>query len=476
MSSEKTPDSSAKRSWSLVTRLTVWYSLSAFALIIASTAFLYWALTTNLDREDDQFLSDKIDLFEAILRERPGDSAELEREIAQESMEHQQSRLYVRIATPDGRLLRETQGMSEELSPATLSAVTSIATEPGRSVEVESPNGRSFRVLSSLRLGAGGPQYLIQVAMDRTYEEKLLAGYRRYLWLGLGFALALSTFVGYQIARRGLRPIAEITQTALRVRATTLHERIATGGLPTELFELATQFNEMLDRLKSAFDRIAQFSADIAHELRTPVNNLRGEVEVALGKARSPDEYREVLSSSLEECSRLTRLIDSLLFLSRAENPEVQIHKEKLDVGEQLIAIKDFYEAAAVEAGVSLTLNAEDGLFAQLDRALFQRAVGNLLDNALAHTRSGGTVKVEAIGSGHMICVTISDTGCGIAKEHLPRVFDRFFRVDRARCSDSGNSGLGLAIVKSIATLHRGSVTIESEVGKGTSIRLAFPR
>src|SRR5262249_16434652 len=152
-------------------------------------------------------------------------------------------------------------------------------------------------------------------------------------WLVLGIALVVCAFAGYHIARRGLRPLVEITATTRRIRSTTLSERLAGHGLPAELGELAATFNEMLDRLEGAVARLGRFSADIAHELRTPVNHLRGEAEVALSRPRSPEEYREVLGSGLEECVRLTRLIDSLLFLARAEVPETQITLEPLDVG-----------------------------------------------------------------------------------------------------------------------------------------------
>src|SRR5262249_7366571 len=153
-------------------------------------------------------------------------------------------------------------------------------------------------------------------------------------------------------------------ETTRRIRSTTLHERVELAGLPAELSVLAGTFNEMLDRLEESFTRLARFSADIAHELRTPVNNLRGEAEVALGKARAPEEYREVLGSCLEECGRLSRIIDSLLFLARAESPETQIAREWIDVGRELAVVRDFYEAAAGEAGVTLRLAAPQGIVA----------------------------------------------------------------------------------------------------------------
>jgi two-component system heavy metal sensor histidine kinase CusS len=464
-------------SWSLAARLTAWYAGSAFLLILAATGFLYWALLTNLDREDDQFLADKIHILRLFLRDKPHDATPLKQEAEWEWAASQHAQFYVRILDENGRPVIETPGMGEDLAAEVFPPAAAADAEPGSGSEVHSRTGKSFRILAARAMvgDSDGLYRVIQVALDRTYEEDLLAGYRRNLWIVLGTALLLCALVGYRIARRGLRPVAEITEMAARIRSSTLDERIETSGLPAELFALAGTFNDMLDRLEESFNRLSRFSADIAHELRTPVNNLRGEAEVALGKSRSPEEYREVLGSCLEECARLSRIIDSLLFLARAESPETQIAREPLDVGRELAAVRDFYEAAAVEAGVTLRLSCLEGVVVDLDRTLFQRALGNLVANALAHTAAGGAVTVSACRESDAVRVMVTDTGCGIPEAHLPHVFDRFYRVDDARSTASGRVGLGLAIVKTIAGLHHGAATIQSEVGKGTGITLTFP-
>jgi two-component system heavy metal sensor histidine kinase CusS len=457
----------------LAVRLTVWYSLSAFVLVVGSTTFLYWALTTNLDREDDELLLDKVAMFRDMLREHPADSEEIKAEIARESGTRQNGQLYVRFLDASGTVRLETVGMSKELP---LDEVNSLIGDNAgqRGVEFTTRRGRSFRVLRSSP--DADTRTVIDVALDRTYEEDLLAAYRRYLWIALALALGLCSLAGYQLARRGLRPIAEITATARRIRSTHLHERIAAAGLPQELHELAVKFNEMLDRLEDSFQRLARFSADIAHELRTPVNNLKGEAEVALIRPRSADEYREVLGSCLEECGRLSRLIDSLLFLARAENPHMQIAKTAVDVGKELSTVHEFYEAAAQEVGITLAARSQPGIMVDLDRSLFQQAIGNLVVNALAHTNPGGKINLTASANGEGAVVEVSDTGSGIAREHLPHVCDRFYRADPARWAGSAGSGLGLAIVRGIVQLHQGALAIDSEEGRGTTVRLTFPR
>jgi two-component system heavy metal sensor histidine kinase CusS len=469
--SSKNARETAAPPWSLAARLTAWYAGSAFLLILAATGFLYWALVSNLDREDDQFLADKVRLLRALLRDRPEDLRALRQEAEWEWAASQYAQFSVRVLDEYGQPIIETPGMTDVLPPHLFPDPEAADAEPGKGSEVHAPSGKSFQVVA-----ARGPgSRVIQVALDRTHEEELLAQYRRSLWLVLGIALVLCALAGYHIARRGLRPVQEMAQTARRIRSTTLNERLEAGGLPAELSLLAGTFNEMLDRLEESFTRLSRFSADIAHELRTPVNNLRGEAEVALGKPRSPEEYREVLGSCLEECTRLSRLIDSLLFLARAESPQVRISTERVDVARELAAVREFYEAAAAEAGVTLAVSAGDGIGADLDRTLFQRAVGNLITNGLAHTPPGGLVRVTATQNGDALRVEVSDTGRGIPPGHLPHVFERFYRVDDARSAASGGVGLGLAIVKSIAMLHRGAVEIASDPGQGTRVTLVFP-
>ncbi|MGB8919015.1 MAG: ATP-binding protein, partial [Candidatus Sulfotelmatobacter sp.] len=260
-----------------------------------------------------------------------------------------------------------------------------------------------------------------------------------------------------------------------------LRERILPEGYPLELASLASTFNQMLDGLEESFERISRFSTDIAHDLRTPVNNIRGEAEVVLARARSADEYRDVIESCLEEAVRLSDLIGDLLFLARAESPLTQLRRERVNVGELLGGVREYYEASAADGGILLTTKVGDKpVVAELDRTLLQRAVGNLVSNALTHTPRGGVVVLGtnidfSNADFSRIRIEVSDTGVGIPPEALPRVFDRFFRVDSSRSQGSGGTGLGLAIVQSIALLHGGNVEISSQPGQGTRVTLHMP-
>ncbi|MDE3164418.1 MAG: heavy metal sensor histidine kinase [Acidobacteriota bacterium] len=450
----------ARRPGSLALRLAWWYAGSAFLLLLAGTGFLYWKLVQSSNAEDDQYLAEKTNTIRELLREK--DFRTLGWEVEGESTARPAVEVMSRVSTEDGRVVVETTGMSGQLPARDFPA-------DGR-IEYRTVGNRIFRVLSE-----AAPGYRVQVAVEVTLEHNMFAQYREGLLTVLGTGLLLSAMIGFGLARKGIRPVEEIAATMRRIRSSTLNERVGTGGLPAELASLAATFNEMLDHLEEAFGRLARFSSDIAHELRTPINNIRGEVEVTLGKARPPEEYRDVLASALEECQRLSQMIDSLLFLARAENPQTEIRREVLDVGKELSAVREFYDAAAAEAGVRLDLTVAEPIAAPLDRTLFQRALGNLIENALAHTGRGGHIRLEAAREKGTLRVSVADDGCGIPAEHLARVFDRFHRVDPARSKNTGGAGLGLAIVKSVATLHGGDARIESAPGEGTRVSLHVP-
>jgi two-component system heavy metal sensor histidine kinase CusS len=460
----------------LAFRLSAAYSLAGLMLVILATASLYIVLRTELDRSTELFLADKLHVLRTMLRERPDDEDGLREEIELESAARRYQQFYIRLLDEHGVPIMTTPGMAEQLDLAELASRTRGRFE--RSIAMAGRHGRPFRVTSATASVGTPPAHsdTVQIAIDGSQEEELLKRYRLWFWGILLATAVLFPLVGYRIARHGIRPVQEIAATARRITSTNLRERIGSEGYPSELAALAGTFNEMLDRLEESFERISRFSADIAHDLRTPVNNIRGEAEVALARARTPDEYRDVLESSLEEAVRLSELIGDLLFLARAESPLTELHRENVDIGELLTTVRDYYEASATDAGISLVVNdGAEPLNAELDRSLMLRAVSNLVSNAIAHTPPGGTVTLAAAHEDTAIRIEVSDTGVGIPAEALPRVFDRFFRVDPSRSKTSGSTGLGLAIVQGILTLHGGTAEIISQLSRGTRVTLHMP-
>ena len=465
------------RLWrTLAFRLTAGYALAGLVLVVLATASLYLLLVSELEKSTELFLGDKLHVLRTMLLERPDDMDALREEVELETAARRYEHFYIRLLDDRGRPLLTTPGMAEELDLSQLARRT--RGRPGVAIPMTGSHGQAFRVTTAAAPAGSPPTrtMTIQIAVDVSQKEAFLARFRLGFWVIIVGTLAIFPLVGYQIARHGIRPVEEMAATARRISSTHLGERILTEGYPSELASLAGTFNEMLDRLEDSFDRISKFSADIAHDLRTPVNNIRGEAEVALARARTIDEYRDALESSLEESVRLSDLIGNLLFLARTESPTTHLRRESVNVAELLDGVQEYYEASAADGGISLSTRfGDEPVIAELDRTLMQRAVGNLVSNAVAHTQSGGSVVMAASSERAVVRIEVADTGIGIPPEALPRVFDRFFRVDPSRSQASGGTGLGLSIVQGIMLLHGGKVEIVSQPGKGTRVILSMP-
>jgi two-component system heavy metal sensor histidine kinase CusS len=329
---------------------------------------------------------------------------------------------------------------------------------------------RLFSLLTANQM-IDGRSYTIQVAQDRSEDER----FRRKFGALLLLTLALGTFafavIAITVTNRGLRPLREMTGLVARVGPGHLNERLPRVGWPREIQPLAIAFDDMLTRLEDSFTRLSQFSADLAHELRTPVANLLGEAQVALTRARSAEEYREVIESNVAECERLSGIVDNLLFLARAEAADGHVQRTIFDGRSAIEKIAALYEPIAEEQQITISCEGEGEIYA--DPMLFGRAINNLMENALRYTSSGGSIVISITRAPIQFEISVKDTGCGIAREHLPRVWDRFYRADSSR--SSSGVGLGLALVKSIADLHGGSATVKSEVNRGTTITITFP-
>jgi two-component system heavy metal sensor histidine kinase CusS len=466
-------------SWcqSITARLALLYTLSAFATLTLATIFLYWVLRTNLELDENQFLADKINVIRDILSNHPSDPQALDEEIRLEEAAHKLTIYYARVLDKEEHTLIETPKMAKIVSKDLFPQPIGVIDKPVEGVKWKSPNGHFYLLMAAWAEldHSSGKNRLLQLALDVSKEETLIHDYRRKVIVVILIGVLFSAGAGVTIARKGMQPLREITSLARQITAVQLADRIDASRWPRELKDLATAFDEMLNRLEDSFTQLSQFSADLAHELRSPINNLLGEAEVALFRSRSPDEYRQVIESSLEEYARLSRMIDSLLFLARAECKDTQVNRSVLDAHREIEAVREFHEAFAEEKGISVVCDGYAHLNA--DSILFRRAVNNLLSNALEYTPPGGKVALcvkQLDGQG--VEVTVSDTGFGIGQEHLPKIFDRFYRTNLARSQCPQGSGLGLALVKSIMDLHGGTVGIQSEPSMGTMVILRFPQ
>ena len=318
-----------------------------------------------------------------------------------------------------------------------------------------------------------GRQYTITVAVPIDFHLQFLDAFRRTLWLTIVASIAIMSLMGWVAARRGHAPLHQIVDRIRQISANQLDNRLSPETMPSELTDLAVSFNDMLQRVDDAFQRLSDFSSDIAHELRTPVTNMMTQAHVALTRSRSIEEYREILYSNVEEYERMAQMIGDMLFMAKADHGLQQNEITDVELATEVRDLFDYYDGWSEERGVALTLEGEASVMG--DRGMLRRALGNLLSNAIRHTPRGKTVHVTLCTSpGREICITIENPGTEIPTEHLPRVFDRFHRVDPSRQQDGDGAGLGLAIVKSIVDAHRGEIQVTSTEGS-TRFQISLP-
>ncbi len=451
----------------MTAKLTLLYSVTAALLLFVVSGLLYWILIRELEKETNQFLSTKMQILENTMKETPYDAEDLQEETETQS---DYVKYYVRILDATGHVLQETPGMS------LLAENLPLKPEPVWERDIRKfKDKKLYRLaISNVKNESNQLQYVIQVALNISPQQNVIANYRTKLCLVLLFGILLSSFVGNLVARKSMAPLNRLAKAAQNVTITSLQNRMGTAPWPKELNKVIHEFDAMLERLEDSFNRLSQFSADLAHEFRTPLNNIRGETEVALTRIRTPEEYRQVLESSLEECEKLSSMIDNLLFLARAENVQTVIKKSELSAEAEIKAVSEFYEAIAAEQQITITYEGSSSICAE--QTLLRRALSNVLANSLQSTPRGGKVMISVQQDhGAFVDISVRDTGCGISPELLPKIFDRFYRADQSNSNHKHGSGLGLAIVKSIMDLHRGEATIMSETGKGTTVTLRFP-
>ncbi|MDP1579461.1 MAG: heavy metal sensor histidine kinase [Candidatus Didemnitutus sp.] len=459
--------------WSIAGRLARHYILATVLLLFFSAGYLYIGLQHSLAQQDRVMVASKIRVLQLLLKEGAVREHALESEIEHEAGEESVLKYYLRVLEADGRLVIETPGMGAILPAAQFPAPPA---EAEGIAERELSYGGRFLLATARAPDSADtkPAKRLQVALNVEHNDEILMNYRTNLLSALLVGVFMAVVFGVAIVRAGLQPVVGITRATQRITANHLNGRLTALQWPAELVVLAKEFDLMLERLESSFAQLSRCSADMAHALRNPINNLRGEAEVQLARTRSPEEYQQSLSSSLEELARLSRLIDGLLFIARADDVSAAIEHRPFPVREEMVAVMEFYEALAAEKGVHVVCEGDATLGGDL--MLVRRAISNLLANALKHTPIGGRVTLAARVTSDGACeICVTDTGSGIAREHLPRVFDRFYQADRTREHSTQGAGLGLAIVQSVMRLHHGLAEIESEVGRGTRVVLRFP-
>ena len=381
-------------------------------------------------------------------------------------------RVSLRVATGDGIPLAADSEISfpENLAQA---AMSRASIDHGVLFGWQQ-NGHRYRGLAARLLSpADAPEPLqVLAALNIDHHKAFMTVVVRAMWISIACAIAVSVLASVFIARRGMRPLTRLTSQVNAISSNRLKQRIATDDLPVELTGLGDAFNAMLVRLDASFARLSEFSADIAHELRTPVSNLLTQTQVMLSKPRSVEEYRDVLASNAEELERLSRMVSDMLFLAKTDNAPTLAHRERVDLEKEVGDLFEFYEALAAEKSIDLRLNGV--LSVTGDRAMLRRALNNLLSNAVRYTPTGGCIEVELVRDGTNAVINVTNPGEPIPESVREQLFERFYRADMARARDTEGAGLGLAIVKAIARSHGGGVGVESS-DRSNTFTVWFP-
>ncbi|MCG8911065.1 heavy metal sensor histidine kinase [Pseudomonas sp. DP-17] len=327
-------------------------------------------------------------------------------------------------------------------------------------------------VAQALKIKDGSP-VVAYLTIDRTSDQELLRSIFRTGLLAYPSVVLLILLLAWWTVKQGLKPLNSFLRVASKVSTESLEHRLPTDHLPVELHNLAEGINLMLNRLDSGVQQLSQFSDDLAHELRAPITNLMGKAQVVLTRTRSSEEYREVLECCTEELDRLTRIVADMLFLAHVSHPLELVHFERVSLRDEAERVSDLFSLSAEEFGVRLLI--EGGGIVNGNRLMIQRAISNLLSNAIRYCPSGSAVIIRIGAYGPRIRLSISNPGKGIPAEHLPHLFERFYRVDKSRARSEGGIGLGLAIVRSIMMLHHGTANVEVALDRVTTFHLVFP-
>jgi len=422
---------------SVRTRLTLWHAgVLALVIYIFSAGIFLFVRARLYGTLDDQIRAD-LATIEKVYQEETGDLGELAHRMG----------------------------------------ITLFQVAEGETILYQTPDWPPGGTTPSVLGTRGDPSHRIAAARDETAVRQTLWTLGVILAIGAPCAIGLAIGGGYFLAGRMLAPVGAMAETARKITAESLTQRLPVGNLQDEFGQLASVFNESLARLEGAFEQLRRFTADASHELRTPLTAIRSVGEVALQRSLSTAAYREVIGSMLEEVDRLTRLVESLLTLTRGESGRIQPAPEVVDLSGLAASVVEHLRVLAEEKEQSVTIDAAAEVLATCDPAILRLGLINVVDNAIKYTPHRGAIRVEVreTPSGEA-AIEVEDTGLGISAVHQGRIFERFYRVDQGRSREAGGTGLGLATARSAVDVNGGRIELESEEGKGSLFRIVLPR
>jgi two-component system heavy metal sensor histidine kinase CusS len=474
----------------MAVRLSLLFSVVAAITFAGVGAYLFQVFVQKIELRDDSDLVYKAMLVKQLLADIPSLS-ELARTPAVFSVAlYGREGFVLRVLGPEQQPLMQIAPPGQPypdvpaqhvLTPDRTPVVTDV-----RSWYAGEEEGRMLTATGVLG-DVSSTQVQIVISRQRSTHSAFLQNYLINLAYAVGLGATLVAGLGFLIVRRGMRPLRRVIEQANTISTHRLNTRLLVKSGPAEILDLGAAFDAMLDRLEEGVQRLSRFAADLAHDLRTPINTLMMETQVVLSRPRTNDEYQALIVSNIDEYERLSRMIENTLFLARADNAQLALTRERLDASQELQRIRNYFSGLADDAGINLSVESAEanesksieqlpvspGPSLHADPILLRRALSNLVSNAIAHTPRGGSVVLSVHSSPMRLGIDVTNTGEGICTEHMPFIFDRYYRADSARTKGS-SAGVGLAIVRAIMHLHGGEIIAHSTPGVQTTFSLRF--
>jgi heavy metal sensor kinase len=455
-------------------KVTLWYVLTFLVSALVICGFLYYRLQSQLIREVDRFLLDEAKELSGGLSRDLNDEAVL-RESERSLTARTYYPIFFRILDMEGTPIYTSKTFMEINYASDARVLANIKKgEIGRE-NIHAPGkDRPFRIVSSPSYSEGKMTRIIQMGTDLYLVRKSLSNFRENILAALPIILVLGALGGWWLARRSLSPIGYIASKTHRITDKNLGERLTPRGTGDELDVLIQTINEMIARMESSFKRVAEFTADASHELKTPICAMRGEAEVLLLKGRNAEEYQEGLAHFIEQFDRMNQMINDLILLSKVDSSQEKLDPVPLRLDILIRDLCNFFQVLAEQNKISLQLGEIPEVTVAGDKTRLQQLFTNLIDNAIKYTPNG-TIRIEVTREGDFVQTRIIDTGIGIPGEEQESIFKRFYRVDKSRSKETGGTGLGLSIAEWIVKSHHGRIEVYSELNKGSTFTVCLP-
>lgn len=459
-----------RRPASLTLRSTLAFSLVAMLTVAGAGWYLYESMKTSVLARSDNAVLGRLDHFRKLLHyDLTLDKLSSSPQIFQ-NMLGSEDDIFV-IAEVGQPPVIQVNPLRATLPPLPEVAQDAVPTASDLRTGT-APSGIPLRAASVLTT-SGGREVKLTAAHIMVKEMAMLGEFRQRIYLAVGMAFLLTALLGFVLLRRGLRPLREMAAHATDISPARLHSRMSSDNTPVELQQLSDAYNAMLDRLAEGYQRLTQFSADLAHEIRTPVGSLMGHCQVALRQGRSADEYQALLASNLEELERISRIVESILFLARAEDTQAVVQRQPLQVHDELERVTEYFEGLAEERRIRLSIAGDATLNA--DPLLLRRALSNLVANAIRYADPHSEVQIDVASTPTQCVINVENQGPALDPATLTHLFDRFYRGDASRQHNSDSNGLGLAIVAAIMQLHAGEASVSQPQPGRIRFALSFP-